>query len=213
MSGEGEGDLERRLDALKAGARRETEIEAELEETARLLDGIEGPRSRLDDVRVASPCGESWDGMVGDDRRRFCMRCEKHVYDLSAMNRIEAEAFLAAQGETACVRFFRRDDGTVMTADCPVGARKKRVRLALLSAGAGVLATAAAASLGVTQGKPACRARPPAGTVHAPLPPAAFPPVPIDTAERAPQPEGRWMMGAPPARPAGEVRPDRHIRR
>ncbi len=193
MKGGGEGELERRLDALRSGVRREKEIQAELDETTRLLEGIGGRRSPVDDTRVASPCGESWEGMVGDARQRLCLRCDAHVYDLSAMTRDEAEVFLATRGATACVRFFRRDDGTVRTSDCPVGVRKKRVRLAILSAaGAGMLATAATTSLAATQEKPACRARGPS-TEMAPGP---FPPTPTATESPGKRPEGTWVMGA-----------------
>ena len=41
--------------------------------------------SRLDDLRVASPCPASWDAMVGDDRVRFCGQCQKSVYDIKAL--------------------------------------------------------------------------------------------------------------------------------
>ena len=36
----------------------------------------------LQNLDVASPCHESWDDMSGDERRRFCDRCDQHVYDL-----------------------------------------------------------------------------------------------------------------------------------
>src|SRR5947209_4826336 len=51
------------------------------------------PTSFLDTLRIASPCNESWDRMVGDERTRFCGRCQKDVHNVSAMARDEAEAF------------------------------------------------------------------------------------------------------------------------
>jgi hypothetical protein len=82
----------------------------------------------LDLVQVASPCRASWDEMTGDDRRRYCRHCNLHVYNLSDMPRAQAEAFIQqAEGRT-CVRFYRRDDGTVLTRDCPVGLRAVRQR-------------------------------------------------------------------------------------
>jgi hypothetical protein len=51
------------------------------------------------------------------------------------------------------VRFYQRADGTVLTADCPVGVRRKRVRRGVLvAAGAGALAAAAASAFS-THGK------------------------------------------------------------
>lgn len=83
----------------------------------------------LDLVQVASPCHVSWDEMSGDNRRRFCRHCNPHVYNLSDMPRTEAEAFVSqAEGRT-CIRMVRREDGTVLTRDCPVGLRAVRQRL------------------------------------------------------------------------------------
>jgi hypothetical protein len=89
-----------------------------------------------------------WSDMQGGDRVRSCSACEKNVYDLSALTREEANTFLAARvGEALCVRLFQRADGTVMTADCSVGAkaadggRRRRRHLAVLAAS--VMATAA----------------------------------------------------------------------
>jgi hypothetical protein len=95
-------------------------------------------------VTVASPCSKSWEQMQGTDQKRFCAGCQQHVYDLSAMRFDEARAVLE-RAEPTCVRFFRRADGTVMTADCPVGrarARRKLKRLASVAAAALVAATA-----------------------------------------------------------------------
>lgn len=96
----------------------------------------------LDDVRVASPCKVAWDTMVGDDQVRHCTVCDKHVFNLSGMTRDDAEAVIAAANGTLCVRYFRRADGTILTADCPVGKRRVR-RRRLVVAGATVLVAAA----------------------------------------------------------------------
>lgn len=93
----------------------------------------------LDKVQIASPCGESWADMTGDDKARYCGKCEKHVYNLSAMTREEAELVMLEKEGNLCVRLYRRKDGTVITADCPVGVRRKRLRLV------GVLTVSAAA--------------------------------------------------------------------
>ena len=118
-------------------------IAAELSRVRADLDHTTTRRSpiKLDSLRVASPCKESWDKMTGDERVRDCARCEKPVFNLSDMTRAEAEDLLALRGITACVRFYRRADGTVMTQDCPVGAKKQRRSIAIA---AGVIATAAA---------------------------------------------------------------------
>ncbi|MBI3272884.1 MAG: hypothetical protein HYZ53_28105 [Planctomycetes bacterium] len=104
------------------------------------------PRVDLDHVRVASPCHESWAGMTGDDRVRFCGRCRLNVYNLSAMTREEAQALVGAKEGRRCIRFFRRPDGTLLTRDCPYGWRAIRRRLAWIGGcAAAVLALAAGA--------------------------------------------------------------------
>jgi hypothetical protein len=79
----------------------------------------------LDRIRIASPCSADWDLMNGDDQVRFCSHCEKHVYNLSAMSRKDAETLLRETGASVCTRFYRRPDGTILTEDCPVGLRAK----------------------------------------------------------------------------------------
>jgi hypothetical protein len=77
----------------------------------------------LDVIQVASPCRAAWDGMTGDDRVRHCGECQKNVYNLSEMSRAEADALIREHEGHLCVRFYRRKDGTMLTADCPVGVR------------------------------------------------------------------------------------------
>ncbi len=98
----------------------------------------------LDRVSVASPCPARWEEMVGTEQARFCGECKKNVYNLSAMTRDQAEAFLS-QAESPCVRFYQRSDGTILTSDCPVGVGRKRRRTWIAS----VAATAVAALAGL----------------------------------------------------------------
>jgi len=65
--------------------------------------------------------------------------------------REEAEALLVAREGSLCVRLYRRQDGTVLTSDCPVGVKKRRRRRAAVAAVGGGL-MAAAAALGVERG-------------------------------------------------------------
>lgn len=87
----------------------------------------------LDEVSVAAPCPVNWDAMEGDSRMRFCTLCQLNVYNISEMPRKEAEALLTNQSGQLCLRLYRRQDGTLITKDCPVGRRmldgaKKRLR-------------------------------------------------------------------------------------
>ena len=84
---------------------------------------------QLDHVRVASPCKADWDQMIGSERVRFCGQCSVNVYNLSAMNRSEAESLIVRTEGRLCVRFYRRSDGSIITKDCPVGLRAIRRRM------------------------------------------------------------------------------------
>lgn len=95
----------------------------------------------LDIITVENPCGESWEGMRGDGPVRFCGLCRKNVYNLSAMTADEAEETIQAREGRLCVRFYRRQDGTVSTLDCAP------VRFAALRRGARRTMTGAAALL------------------------------------------------------------------
>lgn len=97
------------------------------------------PVSPLDNLSVAAPCHAKWSEMTGDERARFCQLCHKHVYNLSAMSRADAEALVKEKEGRVCVRFYRRADGTVITDNCPVGLRRVRDRLRWIGAGLAAL--------------------------------------------------------------------------
>ena len=117
---------EQRNAALKAQA---DELKEEIAQSEATLESLKRKRlPLLDRVEVASPCPAKWEEMIGDDQARFCEKCEKNVYNLSSMYREEAEALIREKEGKMCVRFFRRSDGTLLTADCPTGVRIKRFR-------------------------------------------------------------------------------------
>ncbi len=97
----------------------------------------------LEDIRIATPCSADWDEMSGDARVRFCGKCEKNVYNLSAMTREEGEALVRQKEGRLCVRLYQRKDGTVITSDCPVGVRRQRLRARVWASISGAAASAA----------------------------------------------------------------------
>ena len=82
----------------------------------------------MDEVVIASPCIVSWDGMRGDDRVRFCGQCRQNVYNVEALDRGAARRLIEAREGRVCLRVLRRDDGTVVTADCWTRLRAARRR-------------------------------------------------------------------------------------
>ncbi|WP_437510009.1 hypothetical protein [Sorangium sp. So ce1099] len=134
--------IKERVGELSALQQTQQRLERELSTVRQRLDGITARRvPLLDSLRVASPCNASWDEMAGDDRVRFCQHCEKNVYNLSEMPRGEAERLVRAAAGDLCVRLYQRADGTVLTADCPVGVNRRRIRnLTAAAVGGGLLA-------------------------------------------------------------------------
>ena len=203
-------DLEEARAAARDAAQRAERVrvlEKELAETDGLLEKVAGPRQLplLEDIAIAAPCTADWDQMVGDDRVRFCRQCEKNVYNLSEMPREEAEALLGVRDGRMCVRLYKREDGTVLTTDCPVGVKRRRRRRALagvlggglLAAGAAVAATSASR---VTMGA-APRPEVMTGVPTAMGSVVVEPPAPTTVAPEDTGPKIRVLQGARPFRP------------
>ncbi|HRG98879.1 MAG TPA: hypothetical protein PLR99_21665 [Polyangiaceae bacterium] len=170
------------------------QVARELRETQALLDGHARHRRlpMLEAAKIASPCPARWEDMVGDEHTRFCAGCQKTVFNLSALTADEAEALLLAHGAGLCARLYRRPDGTVLTRDCPVGVRRKRLR--------GVRALGLAAAFGaaitaVADDDRAC----PAAVFAVPVPPVVRPErkptPPTNPAEALPFPFENFLLG------------------
>lgn len=173
-------------------------------------------RRSLDQLEVREPCHVPWDAMHdASASRRFCDSCAKHVHDLSALSRDEAERLLRLPGEAACVRFARDATGRVLTREdfagpAPQTRRQLLRRLGGLAAAIGV---GWAFQLGCD--RPTHEAGPDfaTGKVAEPLPTTGPTPVPTTTptvGEIRGDPTLYRTMGivAPPT-PAPSTRPTR----
>ena len=54
-------------------------------------------------LTVPNPCPAAWNRMTGDNTRRFCHHCKKHVHNLSEMTAEQAQAVFEQQSNP-CVR-------------------------------------------------------------------------------------------------------------
>ena len=147
-----EAELRSLEEQRKAAALLEGDVDRvvkELQKTRSLLDRVKGARSLpvLNDVAIAAPCSERWEDMLGDERARHCAKCNKSVFNLSDMTRAEAELLLFEREGDLCVQLWRRSDGTILTADCPVGVRSRRFRMVGVFVVAGTLAAAGLAAM------------------------------------------------------------------
>jgi len=52
--------------------------------------------------------------MEGDERKRFCAQCGKHVFNLSAMTEREGKAFAEETQGRECVAYVRSDEGRIV---------------------------------------------------------------------------------------------------
>ncbi|HJU55956.1 MAG TPA: ankyrin repeat domain-containing protein [Pyrinomonadaceae bacterium] len=94
------------------------------------------PTDALDRIRVATPCSADWNEMMGNDQVRFCQHCSKHVHDLSKFTRKEAMKLVAASEGKLCVRYQKRPDGTLHTAERAAPLTQIKRRLSRIAAGA-----------------------------------------------------------------------------
>lgn len=81
-------------------------------------------------AQIAAPCHVDWDTMSGDEKTRFCGDCKQNVYNASEMTDEEVLQLLerAKSGSRVCMQIYRRDDGTFLTKNCPVGLQRLRER-------------------------------------------------------------------------------------
>jgi hypothetical protein len=104
------------------------------------------------EIPISTPCGADWRTMKPSDTKRFCDTCKKHVHDLSAMTRGEAQAVLASPPvEGLCVRYLRDAHGDIVFRQGPIAPTLlvRARRIALVAAAAALpMAMAACGTMG-----------------------------------------------------------------
>jgi hypothetical protein len=153
-------------------------------------------RTALDVLRVRKPCSADWDRMPGGDRVRFCEGCRKHVHNLSAMTRGEAEQLVCEAAGRLCVRFQPADltgTGVLTLPYASKGMRPRTWRFWAVLGGLGAMVTGAVNAFVDRPDAP-----PPAPVVTTPssCPPAILGEMYIEI-EQPPQP-GTSKPTAPP---------------
>lgn len=150
----------------------------------------------LDNLHIASPCHASWDAMTGDDQARFCKSCNKNVFNLTMMTRAEAEKLIRVKEGNLCVRYSQREDGTILTQDCPVGLeRAKQSALRPWRAFAAGIAAVLAALTSLLGIAPRAVAQPPIDTHSRVVKGEAAPSVTMMGGPQVPSPAVREIQG------------------
>ena len=67
-------------------------------------------------IEIVRPCTADWNAMTGDDRKRLCAQCGKHVHNLSALTPAELHEFAANRDGSECIGYVFRADGGIATA-------------------------------------------------------------------------------------------------
>ncbi|APR83259.1 outer membrane protein OmpA [Minicystis rosea] len=145
---------------------------------------------------ILDPCVEPWDRMEGDARARHCARCEREVFDLSAVREAEAQAVVllfASRG--LCVRYTRDARGDIQHAPAPAPSPRR--------AGA-IAAAVGAAMVGCAPAPPPVVPSPVPVVVASPEPPSAPAAPPVADSDRDGVPD---EIDACPNEP-GPVSPD-----
>ncbi|MFL6211090.1 MAG: ankyrin repeat domain-containing protein [Pyrinomonadaceae bacterium] len=114
--------------------------------------------SLLDRVNVSAPCPADWDAMRGNEHVRFCQHCNLNVHDLSAMTRPLAEKIVRRAHGRICVRYRRRPDDSLVTADPLVQIQASVRRASRLVAGAFSAALSLCATAAAQERTPSARA-------------------------------------------------------
>lgn len=86
-------------------------------------------------------CNLDWNDMPGSNRVRDCGQCKCKVFNMSQMSRREANAFLVENGTSQCMILEQRQDGSIVTDECPVPLRNIRNILGKLRHAVAVILT------------------------------------------------------------------------
>ncbi|MDQ5936195.1 MAG: hypothetical protein QG574_3531 [Cyanobacteriota bacterium erpe_2018_sw_21hr_WHONDRS-SW48-000092_B_bin.40] len=91
-------------------------------------------KNKIQSYFISSPCSVKWDDMQADQSNisvRFCGDCKLNVHNLSRLSDEEVVVLLdkKAAGERVCTYFYRKDDGTLVTDNCPKQMKQMRDRL------------------------------------------------------------------------------------
>jgi hypothetical protein len=160
----------------------------------------------LNQIGVRQPCTADWDAMRGDERVRFCEGCQRHVHNLSAMPREEAERLICEAAGRLCVRFAQSASGEVLTLNYQEAKPHARRRFWGLLGIGGVLAAGASYAV-ADRLRPAPPPAPPPtatrmmmGDIVCPVP-AGTATSPVDNPATASVPPPSMGSDGPPAAP------------
>lgn len=81
-------------------------------------------------MEIENSCSMDWSVMAGDEKNRYCNKCQFNVYNFSEMSQEEIDNLLNS-GNRVCARLYVRPDGTYMTKSCSAKRKRNRVLMFL----------------------------------------------------------------------------------
>lgn len=105
-------------------------------------------KSPFTQLRIASPCNQDWDSMIGNDRVRFCEHCQLSVHNLDLASRKQVRRLIARSGDRLCVSYSQPVPPRVPTAPIlhKIGKRTSALAAGAVTATLGISSAIAAAS-------------------------------------------------------------------
>jgi hypothetical protein len=107
-------------------------------------------------VSIAAPCPKTWSELAGDDKKRFCSKCEKHVHNGEAMTHSEVVRIVHEGQGKVCMRLVTDESGTILykNSEKRTKAASLAKRAGLAIAAGGLVAACAAQPKPPTQPEP-----------------------------------------------------------
>ncbi len=81
---------------------------------------------RLDRMQVQTPCEMDWELMAGDKKVRYCDLCQRNVYNLVQLTRVEIDKIWETEPERVCARIMKDDAGRLVTRETDATAAKTK---------------------------------------------------------------------------------------
>ena len=98
--------------------------------------------------RIASPCSQDWDSMIGNDRVRFCEHCDLSVHNLDLASPKQTRRLIARSGDRLCVSYSQPVPPRVPVVPIlhKIGRRTSALAAGAITATLGISSAVAAAS-------------------------------------------------------------------
>ncbi len=108
----------------------------------------------LSQLSIKEPCHADWNAMTGDQSKRFCTGCQKHVHNLDTLTQPQIDALFEESAGKLCVR-YTPPAAKILPTPKPLPPAPRRPLLSTLSRiAASILLTSSLAFAGCSRSNP-----------------------------------------------------------